>query len=42
MKPERGAALIFRHGAECIPHASLPVREGVKVVLRSDIVCRKA
>jgi hypothetical protein len=42
VKPERGAALIFKHGAECMPHASLPVREGVKVVLRSDIVCRKA
>ena len=28
VKPERGAALIFRHGPECMPHASLPVRGG--------------
>ena len=41
VKPERGAALIFRHGPECMPHASLPVRGGVKTVLRSDVVCRK-
>jgi len=41
VKPERGAALIFRHGAECMPHASLPVRGGIKTVLRSDVVCRK-
>ena len=39
--PAQGVALIFRHGAECMPHASLPVRQGVKTVLRSDVVCRK-
>ena len=39
--PEQGVALIFRHGAECMPHASLPVRRGVKTVLRSDVVCQK-
>lgn len=41
VEPERGTALIFRHGAECMPHASLPVQGGVKIVLRSDVVCRK-
>lgn len=39
--PDQGVALIFRHGATCQPHASLPVRRGVKTVLRSDVVCRK-
>ena len=35
--PKRGDALVFVHGDACLPHASLEVRRGVKVVLRSDV-----
>lgn len=38
--PEVGAALVFRHGAKCVPHASLAVTRGKKVVLRSDVAYR--
>lgn len=38
--PEEGAVLIFRHGAVCLPHASLAVVNGKKVVLRSDVAFR--
>ena len=36
--PVAGTVLVFRHGSECLPHASLAVRRGRKVVLRSDVV----
>ena len=35
--PKRGDALVFVHGDACLPHASLEVRRGVKIVLRSDV-----
>jgi len=36
--PNTGMALVHRHGRECLLHESLPVRSGVKYVLRSDVV----
>lgn len=35
--PEVGKVLVFRHGDACLPHASVAVRRGEKVVLRSDV-----
>ncbi|CAK9059591.1 unnamed protein product [Durusdinium trenchii] len=36
--PKTGMALVHRHGRECLLHESLEVKEGVKYVLRSDVV----
>ena len=37
--PQAGMALVHRHGhGRCLLHESLPVRKGVKYVLRSDVV----
>lgn len=39
VEPRAGMALVHRHGEEyCLEHEALPVREGCKYVLRSDIV----
>ena len=38
--PEVGAVFVFRHGAACLPHASLAVQRGKKVVMRSDVAFR--
>ena len=35
--PEVGKVLVFRHGDACVPHASVAVTKGEKVVLRSDV-----
>ncbi|GAA95533.1 uncharacterized protein L969DRAFT_307103 [Mixia osmundae IAM 14324] len=35
---DRGAALLHRHGAECLLHEGRPVLKGVKWVLRSDVM----
>lgn len=35
---ERGAALLHKHGADCLLHEARPVLEGVKWVLRSDVM----
>jgi len=36
--PERGTALLHRHGRECALHEGAPVSKGVKWILRSDVV----
>ncbi|CAE7369667.1 unnamed protein product [Symbiodinium natans] len=36
--PVAGQALVHRHGSECLLHESLAVTQGVKYVLRSDVV----
>lgn len=39
VEPRAGMALLHRHGEDhCLEHEALPVREGCKYVLRSDIV----
>lgn len=38
VKPERGSAMLHRHGSGCIKHEGAPVRKGVKWVLRSDLL----
>ncbi|KAF9821335.1 hypothetical protein IEO21_00581 [Rhodonia placenta] len=35
---KRGMALLHRHGPECLLHEGSPVLEGVKYVLRSDLM----
>jgi hypothetical protein len=35
---ERGAALLHKHGADCLLHEARPVLAGVKWVLRSDVM----
>lgn len=35
---QKGLALLHRHGRECMLHEGKPVLEGVKWVLRSDVV----
>jgi hypothetical protein len=37
---EAGVVFVFRHGAACLPHASLAVERGKKVVMRSDVAFR--
>jgi len=36
--PERGMALLHRHGDECLLHEGKEVKQGVKWVIRSDLV----
>jgi hypothetical protein len=36
--PAEGAALLFRHGDECLMHEAMPVRSGTKHVLRTDVI----
>jgi hypothetical protein len=36
--PQAGLALLHRHGDECLDHEGAAVRNGVKYVLRSDVV----
>jgi len=38
VQPERGMALLHRHGDECLLHEGKEVKEGIKWVLRSDLV----
>ena len=38
VSPVAGLALVHRHGSECLLHESLPIRKGLKYVLRSDLV----
>eukprot|EP00933_Yihiella_yeosuensis_P039046 TRINITY_DN32983_c0_g1_i1.p1 TRINITY_DN32983_c0_g1~~TRINITY_DN32983_c0_g1_i1.p1 ORF type:complete len:236 (+),score=50.22 TRINITY_DN32983_c0_g1_i1:34-741(+) len=38
IKPVAGSALLHRHGKRCLLHEALPVEEGIKFVLRSDVV----
>ena len=35
---QRGAAVIHRHGADCMVHEGLVVEKGEKWVLRSDVM----
>jgi len=37
---EVGLALLHKHGADCLLHESIPVQEGVKWVIRSDLCVR--
>jgi hypothetical protein len=32
-----GLALLHKHGADCLLHESVPVQDGVKWVIRSDL-----
>lgn len=36
--PKPGRVLLHRHGNECLEHEALPVVEGTKYVLRSDVI----
>ncbi len=36
--PEQGRVVLHRHGDQCLDHEALPVAEGTKYVLRSDVV----
>jgi predicted 2-oxoglutarate/Fe(II)-dependent dioxygenase YbiX len=36
--PKPGRVLLHRHGDECLEHEALPVVEGTKYVLRSDVI----
>ncbi|KAJ2761227.1 hypothetical protein IWQ56_005303 [Coemansia nantahalensis] len=38
VKPETGLALLHKHGADCLQHEALELRDGFKYVLRSDLV----
>ncbi|KAJ2693656.1 putative serine/threonine-protein kinase iks1 [Coemansia sp. RSA 1285] len=38
VKPEAGLALLHKHGADCLQHEALELRNSYKYVLRSDIV----
>lgn len=38
VRPERGAAMLHKHGASCMSHEGAVVRKGVKWVLRSDLL----
>ncbi|KAL3898762.1 MAG: hypothetical protein SGPRY_012776 [Prymnesium sp.] len=35
--PRQGAVLLHAHGAQCLTHEAMPVRRGVKYVLRTDV-----
>ena len=36
--PEAGMALLHCHGQDCLEHEALPVTQGCKYILRSDVV----
>ncbi|PIA19346.1 hypothetical protein COEREDRAFT_79281 [Coemansia reversa NRRL 1564] len=38
VKPEAGLALLHKHGADCLQHEALELRDGFKYVLRSDLI----
>ncbi|KAJ2571044.1 hypothetical protein GGH95_004190 [Coemansia sp. RSA 1836] len=38
VKPEAGLALLHKHGADCLQHEALELRNSYKYVLRSDLV----
>ncbi|KAI8366063.1 uncharacterized protein BYT42DRAFT_588773 [Radiomyces spectabilis] len=38
VRPERGLALLHRHGQHCLLHEALEVTQGAKWVLRSDVL----
>jgi alpha-1,3-mannosyltransferase len=38
VQPERGAAMLHRHGSSCMRHEGAPVLKGVKWILRSDLL----
>ncbi|KAJ2089601.1 putative serine/threonine-protein kinase iks1 [Coemansia sp. RSA 487] len=38
VKPEAGLALLHKHGADCLQHEALELRNSYKYVLRSDVV----
>ena len=35
--PRVGMALLHCHGDDCLEHEALPVQQGVKYILRSDV-----
>ncbi|KAJ2355997.1 hypothetical protein IWW50_001255 [Coemansia erecta] len=38
VKPEAGMALLHKHGADCLQHEALELRDSYKYVLRSDLI----
>ncbi|KAJ1811278.1 hypothetical protein LPJ77_000142 [Coemansia sp. RSA 2523] len=38
IKPEAGMALLHKHGADCLQHEALELRDSYKYVLRSDLI----
>jgi len=38
IKPERGMALLHKHGHDCLLHEAKEVKRGFKYVLRSDLM----
>ncbi|KAJ1845856.1 hypothetical protein H4S02_003126 [Coemansia sp. RSA 2611] len=38
VKPEAGMALLHKHGADCLQHEALELRDSFKYVLRSDLI----
>ncbi|CAO3663733.1 unnamed protein product [Rhizopus stolonifer] len=38
VKPQRGLALLHRHGTHCLLHEAMQVAQGEKWVLRSDVL----
>mmetsp|Transcript_1879 Transcript_1879/g.4092 ORF Transcript_1879/g.4092 Transcript_1879/m.4092 type:complete len:86 (-) Transcript_1879:948-1205(-) len=36
--PEEGAVLLHVHGDRCLEHEAEPVRDGIKYVLRTDVI----
>ncbi|KAJ2602108.1 hypothetical protein H4R99_002776, partial [Coemansia sp. RSA 1722] len=38
VKPELGLALLHKHGADCLQHEALELRNSFKYVLRSDLI----
>jgi len=40
VQPLPGRMLLHRHGMDCLQHEALPVSEGTKYILRTDVVTR--
>ena len=38
VNPKPGRVLLHRHGDDCLEHEALPVVQGIKYVLRSDVI----
>lgn len=38
VQPAAGRALLHLHGDHCLEHEALPVRQGTKYILRSDVI----
>lgn len=38
MVPKPGLALLHLHGEDCLEHEAAEVKQGIKYVLRSDVI----